>query len=98
VQPVDRLGRHLHGRVEAEGHVGRAEVVVDRLRHAEHGEPGVVELRCGAQRVLAPDRDQPIEAMGVQVLPDSVDAVLALERVRARGTQDSAASRQDSAH
>ena len=35
VQPVDRLHRDVDRGVEAEGVVGRAEVVVDRLRHAD---------------------------------------------------------------
>ena len=35
VQPVDRLHRDVDRGVEAEGEVGGAEVVVDRLRHAD---------------------------------------------------------------
>ena len=45
VQPVDRLHGDVHRRIEAEGEVGRAEVVVDRLGHPDDGnallaEPG----------------------------------------------------------
>ena len=38
VQPVDRFGRDGDRRVEAERVVRAGEVVVDRLRHADHGE------------------------------------------------------------
>ena len=58
VQPVDRLGGDLERRVEAEGHIGGGEVVVDRLRDAEHRNVVLtVEPRRGPQRVLAADRD-----------------------------------------
>ena len=36
VQPVDRLHRDVDRGVEAEGEVGAGQVVVDRLRHADH--------------------------------------------------------------
>ena len=75
VEAVDRLGRDLEGGVEAEGDVGGGEVVVDRLRHAEHGHAVLaVEAGGGAERVLAADRDQAVE---VEASPSS--------RGRARG-------------
>ena len=40
VQAVDRLGRDLHRGLKAEREVGRVEVVVDRLRHADGREAG----------------------------------------------------------
>ena len=40
VQPVDRLHGDVHGGVEAERVIRRAEVVVDRLRDADHLDPG----------------------------------------------------------
>ena len=48
VQAVDRLGRDVQRGVEAEGDVGGAEVVVDRLRHPEH-----VDAVLGVQPVRA---------------------------------------------
>ena len=62
VQPVDRLGRDVHRGVEAEGVVGGAEVVVDRLRHADDLHAVVVQLRRDAEGVLAADRDQRVDA------------------------------------
>ena len=62
VQPVDRLGADGDGRVEAEGVVGRREVVVDRLRDADDREVVLgVQPRGDAERVLAADRDERVE-------------------------------------
>ena len=62
VQAVDRLGRDRHRGVEPEGVVGRGEVVVDRLRHADDREV-LLSVKTGrhAERVLAPDRDERVE-------------------------------------
>ena len=54
VQAVDRLGGDVHRGVEAERHVGRAEVVVDRLRDADHVQAVVVEAL--ARRRACPRR------------------------------------------
>ena len=71
VQAVDRLHRDVDRGVEAEGVVGGAEVVVDRLRHADDLQAVLlVQARGGAQRVLAADRDQPVDAGRLQVLGD----------------------------
>ncbi len=43
VQAVDRVGHDLHGGLEAERDVGAAEVVVDRLRHADDGDARFVQ-------------------------------------------------------
>ena len=98
VEAVDGLGGDLHGRVEAECHVGAAEVVVDRLRHAQHRQAVVaVQPGGGAQRVLAADRDQPVEVEGGEVLPDPLGAAVAREGVGARAAQDRAAAGEDAA-
>ena len=77
VQAVDRLHRDVDRGVEAEGVVGGAEVVVDRLRHADDLDAVlVVEARRRAQRVLAADRDQPVDAGGLQVLGDPLRAAV----------------------
>ena len=98
VQAVDRVGGDLHRGVEAERHVGPAEVVVDRLRHADHRQAVLaVEPRRGAERVLAADRDQPVEVERLHVLAHALGAVVVLERVGSRRAQDRAAARQDPA-
>ena len=94
VQPVDRLGRDRDRGVEAERLVGRREVVVDRLRNADDGQAVLaVEPRCDAERVLAADRDQPVELL--ERVLHGFDAALLAERVRAAGAQDRAAARED---
>ncbi len=65
VQAVDRVGDDLHGRLEAERHVGAAEVVVDRLRHADDRHAVAVQAQRDAERVLAADRDQRVDARGL---------------------------------
>ena len=96
VQPVDRLGRDGDGRVEAERVVGAVEVVVDRLRDADHRE-AVLRVQAGgdAERVLAADRDERVQPFALEVLEHVLDAAVDLERVRARGAEDRAAARQD---
>ena len=75
VEAVDRLHRDVDRGVEAEGVVGGAEVVVDRLRHADDLQAVlIVQARGRAQRVLAADRDQPLDAGGLQVLGDPLGA------------------------
>ena len=84
VQAIDRLGGNLQRRVEAEGEIGGAEVVVDRLRHADDRQSrfGVEALR-DPERVLASDGDEGVEPLSGEGLPDALDPVLTLERVRA---------------
>ena len=50
-------------------HVGRAEVVVDRLGDADHVQAVLIEALGDAERVLAADRDQPVEAGDARSLP-----------------------------
>src|SRR6185437_8404262 len=51
--------------------------------------------RGGAERVLAADRDQAVDVKALHRLLDALEAVLALERIGARGAEDGAAARQD---
>ncbi len=102
VQPVDRLHGDVHRGVEAEGVVGRAEVVVDRLRHADDGDALVVQPGGDAEGVLAADDDQGVDAEPGQVVLDPLDpgpaGTALLERIRPRRAEDRAAARQDAAH
>ena len=96
VQAVDRVGRDLHRGVEAERVVGAVEVVVDRLRHADDGHAVGRQAARDAERVLAADRDQRVDAGALHRLAHERRAVRAvLVGVRARGAEDRAAARQD---
>jgi hypothetical protein len=97
VQPVDRAHGDVHGRVEAKGVVGGAEVVVDRLRHADDLDPLLVELLCGAKRVLAADGDQAVDPGSIEVLGDPFRPALLLERIRPRRPENGPAAREDAA-
>ena len=97
VQAVDRLGRDRDGGVEAEGVVGRVQVVVDRLRNADDRKAVLgVEPRRDAERVLAADRDERVEPLVLEGREHLLDAALELVRVRARRAEDRAAAREDS--
>ena len=54
VQPVDRIGRDLHRGVEAEREVGRRQVVVDRLRHADDAARRRPPSLCATPSVSSP--------------------------------------------
>jgi hypothetical protein len=97
VQPVDGLDRDRDRRVEAERVVGRAEIVVDRLGYADDRDALVGEAAGHAQRVLAADRDQSLDARVGERGPDLVDGALDLVRVRPGRAEDRAAARQDAA-
>ena len=80
-----------------------AEVVVDRLRHTDDRDPLLAQPGGHAERVLATDHDQRVDAQARQVVLDPLDAVAtaaapALQRVRPGGSEDRAATRQDAAH
>ena len=77
VQAVDRLHRDVDRGVEAEGVVGGAEVVVDRLRHADDVDPAPrASAGRDPERVLAADRDQPVDPGLAEVGGDPLDAAL----------------------
>src|SRR6478752_6555486 len=92
MEAVDRLGGDVQRGVEAEGHVGGAEIVVDRLRDPDHVQTIVVEALGYAERVLATNRDQPIEPMTRERLAGYLGAVLARVNVRARAPEDRSAA------
>ena len=71
VQAVDRLGGDVDRGVEAEREVGAGQVVVDRLGHADDVDAEVGELGRHAERVLAADRDQRVDAVAGEVVLDA---------------------------
>ncbi len=97
VQAVDRLRRDLHRGLEAEGEVRRVEVVVDRLGHADGREARREELARDAERVVAADRDEHVDAALLERCEHALLAVLGLVDVRARRAENRAAPVQDAA-
>src|SRR5215203_3267480 len=98
MKAIDGVRGDLNRGVEAEGHVGSAEVVVDRLGNPENGKPVLrVQPGGGPERVLASDRYQALEVQRAKVLGDQGRPFISLEGIRARGTQDRAAAREDPA-
>src|SRR6202035_2866700 len=74
------------------------EVVVDRFRNADHGIAGVAHGGRHREGVIAADGHQPVDTTAAKEADDLLDAAFLLERIGARGAQDSAAERQDPAH
>ncbi len=64
-EPVDCVCGDLHGGVEAEGHLGLGEVVVDRLRDPDALDPVRRKPVGDAQGVLAADRDEGVESVAI---------------------------------
>ena len=75
VQAIDRLGRDGDRGVEAECRLGAAEIVVDRLRHADDRHPLLEEARGDPERAVAADRDQRVAADLVEPAHDLVGDV-----------------------
>ena len=98
MEPVQRLGHHADGRVEADAELGCREVVVDGLRHPDRLEARVVQLRRHAQRVVAADGHERIDGVVSQGVDHTRDSVHLFGWVRARGAEDGAAHRQNAAH
>ena len=97
VEPVDGVGADLDRRLEAERHLGEADVVVDRLRHADDGEAVLVQAADDAHRALAADADDRVEAVPVVGLADELEAVLVGEGLVTARAEDRAAEGQDAA-
>ena len=95
-QAVHGLGRDLHSGVESERVIGRVEVVVDGLRHADDPDALVREPLGRGERAFAADRDDGVDLVVAQHLVDPVDTAARLERVRARRAEDGAALLADS--
>ena len=95
VEAVDGVGRDLEGGVEAERHVRPAEVVVDRLRHADDRQPIRAQARRRAERVLSADDDQPVQLQVGQRRADPLGAVIPAQWVRPRRPEDGPPARQD---
>jgi hypothetical protein len=72
VQAIDGVGGEADGGIEAEA-VGRADnVIVDRLRHADEGDPALRELVRDGERAVAADANERVEPQ----LVEHVDAAL----------------------
>ena len=91
VQPVDGLGGDGQRGVVPERHVGAVDVVVDGLRHPDHGDVLLRQPVRGRQRALAADRDQHVDAVVVQRLLDLVQPSAQLVGMHAGGAEHRAA-------
>ena len=95
VQFVDRFHGGRDRRVEAEGEIGPRQVVVDRLRYADHGKPHGVQFRRRPEGVLAADGDQCVQPEDPEILQRPLRPPGVLERIGARGSDDRPADVED---
>ena len=81
MQPVERLGRGAHRGVEPEAPLGPADVVVDRLRHADDRHALAPELMRDLEAAVAADGNQRVEPAGLE-RGDEVIGAVGLELAR----------------
>ena len=96
MKPVDRVRADLDSGVEAEGEVGRVDVVVDGLGNSDYVDSLGVQLVGDTEGVLATDGYKTVDAFIGQARLDSLETSLLLEGIRARRTEDRASSVKDS--
>ena len=97
MEAINCLRGGRQGGVKTDGLVGRAEVVVDRLWHSDHVDAVIVQSPGGAERVLAADGDQTVDAVLLERPYDLLHSVLAFVGVCARTAQDGPPARKDAA-
>jgi hypothetical protein len=95
VEAVDGLAHDVHRGVEPERVVGAAQVVVDRLGDADHGQARGVELARGRERALAAGHDEGVEAEPLDVAFEPLPVLDAAQRVDPRGAEDGASLGED---
>ncbi len=95
VQTVQGVGAGLDGRIEPEREVGGVQIVVDGLGDPDHVHALGGELCGDAQGVFAADRDQGLDPLRDQVVPDPLDPPFLFEGVRPGRPEDRPASMED---
>ena len=98
VEPVDQIGRDLHGGLEPDAVVGAADVVVDRLGDADGADAVVVEVASRPEAAVSADHDQPVEPALGHRPPDHVDPAGGGVGLVAAGAEDRAALVNDPGH
>src|SRR5215469_3781094 len=89
---VNRFAHDVAGGIEAKGIVGAAEIVIDRLRYANHLHSFFVELLRDGKRVVTSDRYQRVELVFLDGRHAAVKTVWALGRISPGGAENGAAA------
>lgn len=95
VQAVDGVSGHADCGIEAKGVVGRRDVIVNGLGHADDRDAVVGEPLRALEGALPADGDQGVDAGVVKIALDRVQSRLELVRVEAASAQDRTATQQD---
>ena len=64
VKPVERFRGDHQGSIETEGNFRTAQVVVNRLGHANHRDTFIEQFHCDAQCAIPPDDDDRVQMHG----------------------------------
>src|SRR5690606_24270833 len=91
------VGHHLNRRVEPEGDVGPADVIVDGLGDADDPDPLLLEPSSRAEASVAADDDQRVDATRFDGGPDRLVALTVDVGVEPGAAQDGPAPAEDPA-
>ena len=80
VEPADSVGGCGYGGVEAKGHLGRSQIVVDGLGDSHDREPLVGQHRRDSERAVPSDGDQSVNPSTAELSDDLVGPVYELHR------------------
>src|SRR5450830_1314744 len=95
LQPSRSVEGNIHCRVESECEVRSREIIVHRLRNADHLDAQRCKLRGYTQRIVPADRDDSIQTQGRDVGNSLLDKSGVLEWVGPRRPQDGATTVDD---
>jgi hypothetical protein len=62
VKPIKGIGNAGHRTVKSKGRRRRIKIVIDRLRHSNHGNSRLMQLLSGRQRSIASNTDQSLDS------------------------------------
>ena len=96
MQTVDGVSDDRYCRVEAERKVSAADIVVDRLGNGDERKLMLLpKVARGRERAFAPDNDQSIQTVCLEILFEPCETLFVFERIEARRAEDRAAARQN---
>ena len=98
VHTVNCVCRNVHSRIKAKSVISAAEVVMNGLGNAHNFGAHLVKLEGYGDGIVASDSDERIQLVLADIVQATLESVLMLGRVGARGTQNGATTRKNTAH
>ncbi len=97
-ETIDCVDDDLHCGVEAQGHVGKSDVVVDRLGNPDDVETFVLQTCCRSQRAVTADHNDGVNALSLHGPRHRGIAIAMNEGVHPRSPEDGPTEAEDSPH